>query len=78
MYSPHNREKLPQGIQVELSEKEKIISRNLLAFLKSTPNFMYLEKKEPKYSLNISHTVDAKKYFYFNAKKQLFQNNLQE
>ena len=76
MYSPHDWEKLPQRLQTYLSEKRKIISAIFTAYLKSTRKFVYFEKNDQLDSLNISEVIYSKKCFYFNAKKQLFQNTL--
>ena len=49
-----------------------------IPFLKCPWNFVYLQKKHQLDSLNISEVIDSEKYSYWNAKKQLFQNNLWE
>ena len=43
-----------------------------MPFLKSTWNFVSLQKKEQPDSLNISEVIDSEKYSYWNAKKQVF------
>ena len=43
--SRHNRENLPQPIQMQLSQKAETFCRNFVAFLKSTKNFERFEKK---------------------------------
>ena len=44
-YSCSDRENLPLPIQLQLSEKLKTFSQFFIAFLESTLNFEYFEKK---------------------------------
>ena len=78
MYSPHNWEKFAQQFQTYLSEKPKIVSAIFITYLKSTRKFFHLEKNYRLHSINISEVLHSEKYSYLNAKKQLFQNTLQE
>ena len=71
-YSPHNWEKFLQRLQTQFSEKGNEISSVFIAFLKSSENFLYLEKKYQFCNLSISEDIDSEKCSYFNAKKQLF------
>ena len=41
-----NREGFPQQIQLQLPRKQKTFSRSFIAFLKSTSNFKYFQKKK--------------------------------
>ena len=45
VYLPQNRENVLQQIQMQLSQKPKIFSQFFIAFLKSTSNSVYFEKK---------------------------------
>ena len=45
-YSLLNRENLTQPIQILLSQKQVTVSQFLFAFLKSTLNFEYFQKKD--------------------------------
>ena len=76
MSSPHNWKKHQQQLQTQLSEKLKQNSGIFIAFLKSTWNFAYSEKKDHFDRLNISEFFHSEKCSYLNAKKQLFQNTL--
>ena len=58
MCSTHNREKFPQPVQTQLSQKSKNISQSFIAFLKSTCNCAYLEKKNQFDGSNILEVVD--------------------
>ena len=78
MYSLQNWKKLPQQIQTQLSEKRKIISGIFIAFLKSTWNFLCLDKKDQLDKLNFSEVIDSQKCCYLYAKKQLFQNTFRQ
>ena len=44
-YYPLNRDNLAQPIQMQLSQKQKILSEFFFAFLKSILNFEHLPKK---------------------------------
>ena len=63
---------------MHISQKGETISGTFGTFFKSVWNFAYLEKKDQLHILNISEVIDSKKRSYLNAKKQLFQNNLQQ
>ena len=45
-----NRENLTQPIQIQLSQKQKILSELFFAFLKSILNFKHLTKKDDPHS----------------------------
>ena len=49
-----NRDNLAQPIQMQLSQKQKILSEFFFAFLKSILNFEHLPKKNDPHSLCIS------------------------
>ena len=45
-----NRDNLTQPIQIQLSQKQKILSEFFFAFLKSILNFKHLPKKDDRHS----------------------------
>ena len=45
-----NRDNLTRLIQIQLSQKQKILSQFFLAFLKSILNFQHLRKKDDNHS----------------------------
>ena len=58
MYSRRRWEKLFQPVQMLLSEKRRLFSGILIAFLDSTQNFAHFQKKDHLHSLNISEVID--------------------
>ena len=49
-YSLLNRDKLPQPIRTQLSQKHKAFSQFFFAFSKSTLNFEHFQKKDDPHS----------------------------
>ena len=45
-----NRDNLTQGIQIQLSQKQKLFSEYFLAFLKSILTFKHLPRKDDTHS----------------------------
>ena len=45
-----NRDNLTQGIQIQLSQKQKLFSEYFLAFLKSILTFKHLPRKDDPHS----------------------------
>ena len=78
MFFPHNWHKHQQRLQTELSKNLKNNSAIFIAFLKSTWNFAYREKKDQLDSLNISEFFHYEKCSYLYAKKQIFQNTFHD
>ena len=66
VYLPQNRENVLQQIQMQLSQKPKIFSQFFIAFLKSTSNSVYFEKKNESQSLCVSEITDSKRGPYLN------------
>ena len=67
-YSRSNRENLPLPIQMQLFKKPKTFCCIFIAFLESTLNFEYFEKKKKKsHSLSISEIIDSERRGYLNA-----------
>ena len=57
-YSRPNKGNFPQTFQTQLSEKAKTFSQFFIAFLKSTSNSDYCERKDDSDSLSISEIID--------------------
>ena len=64
-----------QQVQIPLSLKQKTFSGFFIAFLKSTWNGEYFQKKAEFSSLNISEIIDSKGGGYLSAWKALLQNS---
>ena len=64
-----------QQVQIPLSLKQKTFSGFFIAFLKSTWNGEYFQKKGEFSSLNISEIIDSKGGGYLSAWKALLQNS---
>ena len=58
MYPVLNRDKLTIPIQMKLSQKQKPFSEFLAAFLKSSLNFKYFEKKNDPHRFCIFEITD--------------------
>ena len=74
-YSCRNMQTLTQQVQTPLSLKQKTFSGFFIAFLKSTWNGEYFERKGESSSLSISEIIDSKKGGYLSAWKALLQNS---
>ena len=57
-YPPLNRDNLTLPIQMQLSQKQKISSQFVTAFLKSRLNFKYFETKDNPHRFCISQVTD--------------------
>ena len=66
-YSCHNRENLPQQIQIQLSPKPKICALFFIAFMNSTSNFEYFKKKYQSDSLITFEIIDFEGGGYLNV-----------
>ena len=66
---------LMQQVQTPLSLKQKTFSQFFIAFLMSTWNGEYFQKKGESSSLSISEIIDSKRGGYLSAWKALLQNN---
>ena len=58
---------LPQQVQTPLSQKQKILSGFLIAFLKCAWNLDHFQKKDEYSSLIISEIIDAERRGYLNV-----------
>ena len=67
MYCCHRWEKLQRRVQMLFSKKRRTFSEYFLAFLESTQDFAYFEKKDQLHSLNISEVIDPDKCGYLIA-----------
>ena len=77
-YSPLNRDNFTQPIQIKLSRKPKTFSQFFCAFLKSSLNFDYFQKKDGSHSWGISKIKDSEKQGWINVYKVAFQGILQK
>ena len=75
-YYRRNMQTLTQQVQTPLSLKQKTFSGFFIAFLKSTWNGEYFQKKGESSSLNISEIVNSKRGGYLSAWKALLQNSI--
>ena len=72
MYCRHNWENFPQHVQTPLYQKPQPFSEIFFAFLQSTQNFVYFERKEHRHSSNILEVIDSEKRVHLNTRKLLF------
>ena len=63
---------------MQLSKKQKDVSKFFIAFLKSTSNFEHFEKKDGPHSLSISKIIYSEIRDYLIEENVLFQNSLRE
>ena len=63
---------------MQTSLKLKTCSRAFIAFLKSTLNFEYLEKKDQSQSLTITEIINCETGSYLNVKKAIFHVTLRK
>ena len=57
---------------MQISLKMKTCSRLFIAFLNSTLNLEYFEKKDQSQSLSITETVNCERGSYLNVQKAIF------
>ena len=74
-YSRRNMQTFTQQVQTPESLKQKTFSGFFNAFLKSTWNGEYFQKKGESSSLSISEIIDSKRGCYLSAWKALLQNS---
>ena len=63
---------------MQTSLKLKTCSRFFIAFLKSTLNFEYLEKKDQSQSLTITEIINCDPGSYLNVQKAIFHGTLRK
>ena len=66
-YSRRDMQTFAQQVQTSLSLKQKTFSGFFIAFLKSTSNGEYFQKKEEPSSLSISEIIDSQSGGYLSA-----------
>ena len=78
-YFPGNRENLQESIKMKLSKKLKSFSAFFTAFLKSTFNLKHFKKKKDEpHSQGLSEIIDCEIGAYVNAKRVMFQYDLEQ
>ena len=60
------------------SLKQKTCSRFFIAFLKSTLNLEYFEKKDQSHSLSITEVINCDTGSYLNVQKAMFLATLRQ
>ena len=75
-YSRQNLEKFSQQVPMQTSLKLKNYSRFFIAFLKSTLNFEYFERKDQSKSLSITEINNCETGSYLNVQKAIFHSTL--
>ena len=63
---------------MQTSLKLKACSRFFIAFLKSTLNFEYLEKKDQSQRLSITEIINCETGSYLNVQKSMFHVTLRQ
>ena len=71
-YSGRNWENSSQQDPMQTSLKLKTCSRFFIAFLKSTLNLEYFEKKDQSHSLGITEIFNCETGSYLNVQKAIF------
>ena len=61
---------------MQISRKLKTFSQFFIAFLKSTLNLEYFERKDLSQSLSITEIINFKKDSYLNVQKAIFHATL--
>ena len=77
-YSRQNREILWQQDPMQISRKLKIFSGFFIAFLKSTLNLEYFERKDQSKSLSITGIINCERSIYLNVQKAIFHATLRQ
>ena len=62
-----NIQNFPQQLQTPISQKQKIFSRFILAYLECASNLEDFEKKDEHPSLVISEIIDSERGGYLNV-----------
>ena len=65
-YFRYNLENLKQQVQTQISLKRKSFSEFFIAYMKSTLNLEYFEKKDQSHSLSITEINNCKTSSYLN------------
>ena len=75
-YSRENRENLWQQVPKQISRKLKTFYGFFIAFLKSTLNLEYFERKDQSQSLSITEIINWETGSYLNVQKAIFHATL--
>ena len=76
MYSPQNWENLWQKVPMQISRKLKTFSGFFIAFMKSTLNFEYFQRKDQSQILSITEIINCETGSYLNLQKAIFHATL--
>ena len=71
-YSLRNKENLSQQVPMQTSLELKTCYQFFIAFVKSTLNLEYFEKKDQSQTLNINESINCKTGSYLNVQKSIF------
>ena len=63
---------------MQISRKLKSFSEFYIAFLKSTLNLEYFERKDQSQSLSITEIINCKTGSYLNVQKAIFHETLRQ
>ena len=77
-YSRQNWENLWQQVPMQIFLKLKTCSRFFIAFLKSTLNLLYFEKKDQSHSLSITEIINCDTCSHLNDQKAIFHATLRQ
>ena len=75
-YSRENLEKLWEQVPKRISRKAEPFSGFYIAFLKSTLNFQYFEKKDQSHSLSINEIINCETGNYLNVQSAIIYATL--
>ena len=76
--SRQNLENLWQQVPRQISRKVQNFSGYFVAFLKSTLNFEYFEKKDQSHSLSINEIINCEKGNYLNVQNAIIYATLRK
>ena len=71
-YSRWNRDNLWQQVPRQISQKVNAFSGFFIAFVKSTLNLEYFEKKDQSQRLSITEIINCETGSYLNVQKSMF------
>ena len=77
-YSRQNRENLWQQVPRHIYRKLKTLFGFFFAFLKSTLNLEYLQRKDQSHSLSITEIRNCQTGSYLNVQKVIFHATLRQ
>ena len=77
-YSRQNRESFLQQVPMQISLKLKTCFRFFIAFLKSTLNLEYFEKKDQSQTLSITEIINCERGSYLIVQKAIFYATLRQ